>query len=98
MRLCQDALMPYERDSYYCHYQPVCDIIKLYTRLKRREHGGRLIERARPRTFLTTTPSMPSNIDSGPHTPERNSKRREYNTIRKTRFYNAFDSKCTGDS
>jgi hypothetical protein len=41
---------------------------------------------------------MPSNIDSSPHTPERCSKRREYDTIRKTRFYNAFDSKRTGDS
>jgi hypothetical protein len=40
---------------------------------------------------------MPSNIDSSPHTPERYSKRREYDTIRKTRFYNAFDSKRIDD-
>ena len=61
-------------------------------------HGSRLIENARPRTFFTTTPSMTSNIDSGPHTPERNSKRHKYNIICKTRFYNAFDLKYTGNS
>ena len=41
---------------------------------------------------------MPSQRDSETHTPPRSSERREYDTIHKCRFYNAFDSKQKGDS
>lgn len=41
---------------------------------------------------------MPSQRDSEPHTPERAIKRREYDTIRKSRFFEAFDSRENSDS
>ena len=41
---------------------------------------------------------MPSKRDCEPHTPPRSPKRHEYDTIRRSRFYNAFDSKQKGDS
>ena len=41
---------------------------------------------------------MPLNGNYGPHTPERELKRREYNTIKKSRFFDAFDHKAKDDS
>src|SRR6266496_169514 len=41
---------------------------------------------------------MPSQRDSEPRTPSPEPKRHEYVTIRKSRFYNAFDSKKNDES
>lgn len=41
---------------------------------------------------------MPSQRDSEPHTPEKSIKRHEYDTVRKSRFFELFDSRRNGDS
>jgi len=41
---------------------------------------------------------MPSNGNREPHTPERALKRTEYNTVKKSRFFDAFDHKAKDNS
>ena len=41
---------------------------------------------------------MPSQRDSEPHTPEKSIKRHEYDTVRKSRFFELFDSRRNADS
>ena len=63
-----------------------------------RSHGEVIIDGAGLVNTKTKQQQMPSQRDYEPHTPERNIKRHEYDTIRKCRFYDTFDSRQKGDS
>src|SRR5690242_13851140 len=59
--------------------------------------GGRRIDRAERRSVQNTIYVMPSNNNCEPHTPPKSIKRVEYDTLRKARFFNAFDTRKSGD-
>ena len=60
--------------------------------------GEVIIDGAGPRTPNFNHHFMPSNSNYEPRTPSPEPKRHEYDTIRKCRFYDAFDSRKKGDS